>query len=235
MNRIVSCAAAAFLVAAGCGGSSSNDQAKAPPSESISAYTPPAAVPSGPATPDQSPLAASEPPRPSSQSRSNATAVGGGPASPAVALTDDQVLQALHSANAAEIEQGNLAKQRAQDSDVKDFAGTMVKDHTNAEKKGHEAAKKAHMSPAPSSVSTSLESNARQLTNAMSARTGADFDRAYIDAQVKQHQAVLDMIDTQLLPNAKAPEIKNLVQSVRPKIESHLKEAQQLQRKLAGS
>jgi putative membrane protein len=244
MNRIFSCTAAvAFLAVAGCGSSNSNDQAKAPAVEppeqsAISAYTTPAAVPSGPSS-DQSPLAASEAPLAPSRSGTNAgatsAAIGGGPAGATVALTDAQILQALHTANAGEIEQAKLAQQKSQDGDVKHFAGMMIKDHSNADKKGQDVAKKTQMTPASSSVSTSLQSDAQQLTSGMSAQTGADFDRSYIDAQVKEHQAVLDMIDTQLLPNAKSPEVKNLVQAVRPKVESHLKEAQDIQRKLAGS
>jgi putative membrane protein len=249
MNRILSCTAAvAFFAAAGCSGSNSRDQAKAPTvtplaQSSISAYTTPAAVPSGPSS-DQSPLAAVEPPSASSQSQANAAAanaaattgaIGGGPVSPAVVLTDEQILQALHTANAGEIEQGKLAQQKSQDGDVKHFAGMMIKDHSNADKKGQDVAQKTQMTLASSSVSASLQSDAQQLTSGMSARTGADFDRSYIDAQVREHQAVLDMIDTQLLPNAKSPDVKKLVQAVRPKVESHLKEAQDIQRKLAGS
>ena len=35
--------------------------------------------------------------------------------------------------------------------------------------------------------------------------SGAGFDKSYVDTQVKEHQAVLDMIDQKLLPNAQDP------------------------------
>jgi putative membrane protein len=159
--------------------------------------------------------------------------IGGGAA--ATSVTDDQILQALHTANSGEIEQAKLAQQKSKNAQVKHFASMMVKDHTDADHKGQDVAKKTHLSPSPSAVSTTLESDAKQMTSSLSSRTGAQFDRAYIDAQVKQHQALLDVIDSQLLPNAKTPEVKSLVQTMRPKVQSHLKEAQDIQRKLAGS
>jgi len=111
----------------------------------------------------------------------------------------------------------------------------MIKDHTDADHKGKGVAKKVGISPSPSSMSTTLESDAKQHTSTMSSRTGGDFDKAYIGAQVTEHQAVLDLIDTQLLPHAEAAEVKSFVQAVRSKVESHLKEAQDIQRKLGGS
>jgi putative membrane protein len=165
-------------------------------------------------------------------SGATASGIGGG----ATAVSgDDQILQVLHTANAGEIEQAKLAQQKSKNSQVKHFAAMMVKDHTDADHKGQDVGKKAHVTPSSSSVSTSLESDAKQMTSSMSSRTGAEFDRAYIDAQVKEHQSLLDLIDAQLAPNAKAPEVKSFVQAVRTKVQSHLKEAQDIQHKLASS
>jgi hypothetical protein len=43
---------------------------------------------------------------------------------------------------------------------------------------------------------------------------------------------VLDLIDNQLAPNAKSSEMKALLQSLRPKVEGHLKHAQDIQKAL---
>lgn len=247
MNRILSCAALIALVyGAGCGGSNDQQQAKAPSVEppeqnSISANTTPAAVPSGPSS-DQSPLAAGEPPAATTAGSSPGAnsdmfpggAIGGGLPSAEVSLTDDQILQALHTANAGEIEQAKIARQKSKNTQVKHFAGMMIKDHTDADRKGQDVARKAQLSPTPSSVSTRLETDASQLTNSLTSQTGADFDRAYIDAQVVEHQAVLDTIDTDLIPNAKSPEVKKLLASVRSKVESHLNEAKKIQTKFGS-
>jgi putative membrane protein len=161
--------------------------------------------------------------------------IGGGALPSASSLTDEQILQLLHTANAGEIEQAKIAQRKSKNGQVKHFASMMVKDHTDADRKGQDVAAKLNNKPMPSATNTKLESDARQMTSSMSTRTGADFDQAYIDAQVKEHQQLLDLIDTQLLPSAKSADVKNVVQTVRPKVQSHLQEAQDIQRKLAGS
>ena len=46
---------------------------------------------------------------------------------------------------------------------------------------------------------------------------------------------MLETIDTKLLPSAKNAELKTMLQSVRPKIEAHLKEAQEIQKSLTAT
>ena len=145
-------------------------------------------------------------------------------------IEDEQILQALHTANEGEIEQAKLAQQHARDDRVKRFATMMIRHHTDADDKGRETAKKANVSPAGSDLSRDLENDARQTTSSLSSQSGSNFDRKYIDAQVKEHQAVLDMIDRKLMPNAKSADVKTLLRDVRPTVETHLKEAQQLQK-----
>src|SRR5207249_11367061 len=53
-----------------------------------------------------------------------------------------EVLGFLHGANEAEIKLGNLAKEKSTNADVKSFADQMVKDHTDADKKLTDLAKK---------------------------------------------------------------------------------------------
>ena len=57
---------------------------------------------------------------------------------------------------------------------------------------------------------------------------GADFDRAYIDAQVKEHQTVLGMLDSQLIPNAQNAELKSLLETGLKLFESHQAHAEKI-------
>ena len=79
-----------------------------------------------------------------------------------------------------------------------------------------------------------METDAKEFTAVMSNHEGANFDRSYIDAQVKEHRAVLDMINRELLPSVTSPDVKELIHTVRAKVEGHLKEAEQIQRALGG-
>ena len=154
-------------------------------------------------------------------------------ASPA-RLTDDQILYVLHAANLGEMEQARMAEKKAKNARVKRFAGMMLKDHGEADSKGNDVAKKVRASLTPSEPSNRLENDAKHLSAVMSNQNGADFDRSYMNAQVKEHRAVLDMIDRELLPAVTAPEVKELVQTVRAKVEGHLQEAEQILKGLGG-
>jgi putative membrane protein len=144
-------------------------------------------------------------------------------------VTDEQILQITHTANQAEIEQAKLAQSRSKDPRVKKLAAMMIKDHTAADAKGMAVAKKDNLTPAPSTTSTTIESDARTATSTLNSQSGADFDKDYVDTQVKEHQAVLDVIDQKLLPSAKSPDLVALLTAVRPKIAMHLQHAQDLQ------
>lgn len=147
-------------------------------------------------------------------------------------LSDAQILQITHVANVGEIEQAKLAQTKAKDARVKSLAAMMIKDHKDADTKGAALAKKASFNPATSSVASSLEGDAQSATDNLKSQTGADFDKSYVDAQVKEHQAVLDTIDQKLAPAAQNPDLKAYLTAVRPKIAMHLQHAQDLQKKM---
>jgi predicted outer membrane protein len=58
---------------------------------------------------------------------------------------------------------------------------------------------------------------------------GAEFERAYLDAMVKDHTEVLAMIDTQLLNTARNDALKKHLTETRGHIASHLEKAKSLQ------
>jgi putative membrane protein len=144
-------------------------------------------------------------------------------------LTDAQILQVLHTANAGEIEQAKIARAKSKDVRVKKLAAMMLDDHTKTDKKGVALAKKAGLTPEPSPVSTSLETDAGGNTTTLKSDGAADFDKAYVDTQVKEHQAVLDLVDKQLIPSARNADLSALLAEVRPAIAMHLMHATELQ------
>lgn len=59
----------------------------------------------------------------------------------------------------------------------------------------------------------------------------SDFDRQYVNYQVRFHQKVLDALDTRLIPWA-GPEERAALEEARPKVVAHLEAARNLQRAL---
>ncbi|HEY1536572.1 MAG TPA: DUF4142 domain-containing protein, partial [Polyangiaceae bacterium] len=52
------------------------------------------------------------------------------------------------------------------------------------------------------------------------------------NAQVDEHQKVADSIEHELMPNAKNADLKSYLADIEPTVESHLKNAKEIQRKL---
>jgi putative membrane protein len=190
-----------------------------PPPPTTTGASTPAAQPAEPA-----PAATMDPTDP--------TAPAGGTPTSAF-LSDAQILQVTHTANSGEIAQANLAQEKTKDARVKKLAQMMISDHSDADKRGGDLAQKENLMLTDSPVSMNVKSDGDQIMDDLRGKTGKDFDKAYVAAQVKEHQAVLDAIDGKLLPNAKDDEVKSFLRAVRPKIEQHLKHAQKLDADLA--
>jgi len=157
-------------------------------------------------------------------STSNESSTSAGVAS----LSDSQIARITNDANSAEIDQGKLAQKKAKDARVKKFAERMVKHHTEAKDKQA----KLKLETSSSDMAMKLEHDADKTLGDLKANSNASFDEEYIAAQVKEHQQVLDTIDQQLIPNAKNDDLKAYLKEIRPTVESHLKDAREIQSKL---
>lgn len=83
----------------------------------------------------------------------------------------------------AEVELGRLAQQKAVSQQVKDFGKMMVDDHSKANAELKTIADH-HYVQLPDSVG----GDAKQLITELSAKSGANFDKAYVEAMVKDHE-----------------------------------------------
>jgi putative membrane protein len=155
-------------------------------------------------------------------------AAGSTEAQPAMQLTDGQILEIVHAANVGEIDQAKLALSRTADSRIRSLAQMMVRDHTQADKKGMVIAKKANIERQASPLSQSLESAADSATGTLKAEPKADFDKNYVDTQVREHQAVLDSIDEKLMVNVSSADLKAYLVEVRAAVASHLQHAREV-------
>jgi putative membrane protein len=147
------------------------------------------------------------------------------------ALTDEQIAAITDKANTAEIDQAKLAQSKATDERVRSFAAMMITHHGQAKQKQSSLKLGTEESP----QSRQLAQDASQTLQTLQDKSGRDFDRAYIEAQVEEHQKVLDTLNRELLPNAKNPDLKAYLQTIKPTIEQHLTQAQQYQQALQSS
>ena len=147
-------------------------------------------------------------------------------------MGDAEVAHIAVTANTLDIEGGELAKEKAQNAEVKQFAERMITDHTNANNEANALAQRLSVTPADNQASQQMKTDHERAKAELQSKSGPEFDRAYIAHEVTMHQNVLNALDQTLIPNAQNAELKALLQKIRPVIESHLQMAQAIQSKL---
>jgi len=175
-----------------------------------------------------------EPAQPGSTQPSEREANGEGMGESATALpiSDPQSVRILTTVNGGEIEQAQLAKDKAQDSRVKKFAQKMIDEHKKANDKIIKLYKSEDLMPANSSVANDLADKGSQTLTTLNATTVPDFDKTYIDAQVQQHQEVLELINTRLIPGATDAKLKDALLDASKMVAHHLEKAREIQAQL---
>jgi putative membrane protein len=146
--------------------------------------------------------------------------------------TDPQIAAIVVTANQVDIDAGKLALSKAKSPDVKTFAQLMITDHSGVNKSATELVQKLHVTPESNPTSQSLQKGGDDNLAALKKLSGSAFDRAYVDHEVVYHQAVLDAVDTTLIPSAQNAELKALLVKVRPAFVAHLEHAKHLQSEL---
>ena len=153
-----------------------------------------------------------------------------GPAAPQ-GLDDATIVAIFDAANTADIETGTLAAKRANNTAGRDYGAMIAHDHEAVRQLGRDLAKKLGVTPTPPADDASAKAHAQAMAT-LGARRGADFDRAFLQHEVAFHQAVIDAINTTLLPAIKNEELKALVVKVAPAFQAHMLAAQRLEKEL---
>jgi putative membrane protein len=150
------------------------------------------------------------------------------------AVTDPQIAAIVVAANTVDIEAGKLAHSKTKNEKVRQFADTMVTDHTAVNKSAVELVTKLGVTPEESETSRGLTTSGEQTRARLSGLSGEEFDKEYIANEVAYHKLVIDAVDKTLIPNAKNAELKATLVGVRPALVAHLQHAEQLQAELSG-
>ncbi len=148
---------------------------------------------------------------------------------------DAQIAEIVNEANTDEIQASRFAAAHATNARVKHFAQHMLSAHGDASTKLTATLHKASITPVASSVSTQLNTDARQQLDGLKSKTGADFDRGYMDAMVQAHQTLLDTLDGKLIPQTQNADLKTTLTKLRGTVAEHLKDAKDIQQSLSSS
>jgi putative membrane protein len=152
--------------------------------------------------------------------------------SPAAPPNDAQIAMIAVVANGIDVDAGKLAAEKSSSKAVKEFAETMVRDHTAVNAKATALATKLGVTPEESATSKSLKADGDKMLAKLKGMSGTEFDKAYVDNEVTYHEAVIGVVTKTLIPNTKNAELKSLLESAGPIFTSHLEHAKHLQQSL---
>src|SRR2546423_1980033 len=156
---------------------------------------------------------------------SSTTPAGGGN------MSDANIVALLDEANMADSSAGAIAATKGTSSSVRDFAKRMERDHHQLRAQGQALAKKLNVTPAAPSDDPVMPMAQNETNTLNSTAKGKDFDKAYVDAEVNVHKAVLDLA-TKAAGQTQTAELKNLIRKAAPVIKAHLDLAESIQKKL---
>jgi putative membrane protein len=147
-------------------------------------------------------------------------------------LSDAEIASVAVTANQVDIDQAQIAKEKSKNADIQKFAQTMIADHQSVIDQAVALVKKLGVTPKDNDVSKKLLSDAGKTKASLRAKSGNDFDKAYIDNEVAYHKAVISTVQNVLIPQSQNAELKQLLQSVMPVLNTHLEHAQMVQKNL---
>ncbi|HEY0839250.1 MAG TPA: DUF4142 domain-containing protein [Vulgatibacter sp.] len=150
-------------------------------------------------------------------------------------LSDAQIAAIVTTANGIDVDNGALAMERSTNDQVKQFATRMMEDHTSVNQAAVALVTRLGVAPEETDTSRGLAASALKTRRTMSSLTGSEFDKAYVDNEVAYHAAVIEVLDTVLIPSAQNAELKSMLVSVRPAFVAHLEHARSIQASLGGA
>ena len=141
------------------------------------------------------------------------------------------------ASDAFEVLSSQIALTHAVDPRLKSFAQMMIDDHTASTDKLvalggiSKASLKAKMKPGADgkyAANDLLDSDHANELNSLDSKSNADFDKTYIDDQVKGHENAVSLLED-YAKNGDNAKLKAFATSILPTVRAHLAKAQGLQ------
>lgn len=128
-------------------------------------------------------------------------------------LNDLEIAHVAYVADTIDIRYAHLALAISSNPDVREFAETMIRDHTAVNEQALALLGKLGAEPEDNFLSGQLNENAEKLIDEMSALRGAEFDRRYAENELAYHKAVNDLVGNVFIPNIDNGEVRDLFEA----------------------
>jgi len=130
---------------------------------------------------------------------------------------DKTFLRTVGYGNASEVASGKMALQKSQNADVRMVAETLVKEHGEAQMALIAVGKNVNFA-----VPEVPDAKHKKAAANMERMSGAAFNKAFIKAQIADHQATIALFEKTIAANGN-PEVKAFAEKYLPAIKEHTK------------
>jgi putative membrane protein len=146
---------------------------------------------------------------------------------------DQKVIGAAIASNEAEVALAELALTKTQNEQVREYALTLRRDHTELLEKLRRMSGQANAAAPDDPDVREITRNGDDQEGMLQRLDTAAFDSLFIEQMVNNHQKMLTTIDTKWLPNAQG-ELRSTLESAKPKVQEHLRQAEALKNRKRG-
>ncbi len=123
-------------------------------------------------------------------------------------LNDLEMAHVAVTANNVDIAYAHLALAFSSDADIRNFAETMIRDHSAVNQQVAKLAKELGVTAQDNAVSRQMKANAAKVMDELSQLRGEEFDRRYAANEAAYHKAVNTTVANDFIPNIQNERVK---------------------------
>lgn len=127
------------------------------------------------------------------------------------AMNDLEIAHSAYTAGEIDIRYAHLALAISDDPSVREFAETMIRDHSAVNDAAVALVEKLNVTPQDNELSQALVDGAAKKRAELGQLDGKAFDCAYAENELAYHQLVNRTVEENFIPSATVPDLKSLL------------------------
>lgn len=147
-------------------------------------------------------------------------------------LNDMEIAHIAYTAGNIDISYAHLALAFSTDPAIREFAQTMIRDHTAVNEKALALLNKINATPMNNETSQQLMAGAEEFKRKLVQQRGKAFDQMYAKNELDYHQFVNKTVETQFIPAVQNTEFRQLLRSALRTFKLHEQHAERMNKML---
>jgi putative membrane protein len=143
------------------------------------------------------------------------------------------ILSEMNVANTTEVQLSTLAAKKARSPKVRQTAHKLAGDHAKNREEVRALAQKLNATLTPGQGG-SVSAADGAMPPDLRGKSGRDFDRAFIEHEINDHQSSIQRLQTQAIPSVQNADIKAYLQKTLKEMQSHLSMLKQVRKQLGS-